>query len=107
MEAGSDDVELGGNIILSGFREIDGATMIILKKIVGNYAKKFSERCANFEKLILTIKTVHRTEKSEKYEMHGKLLHDGKQNFAEEIDRNLFVAADKILKRLENSILNI
>ena len=39
-----DTVELGGNIQLNGFSRLDGASMIILKKIVGNYAKKIAEK---------------------------------------------------------------
>ena len=45
----SDALQLGGNIELSGFREIDPASMVIIKKIVGNYARKFSDHFDGFE----------------------------------------------------------
>ena len=92
---------LGGNIELSGFKELDGASMIILKKIIGNQAKRFAE-LGGFEKLLLKMKMVHKTEKSEKYEIHGTLKSAGQHLHADAIDRNLFFAVDKVLKRLES-----
>ncbi len=97
-------LELGGNIELTGFRELDGGSMIILKKIVGNYAKKFSELAKNFEKLHLTMKAIHEREKSEKYELHAKVIDNGKLYNAEAVDRNLFVAVDSILKKIEKEM---
>lgn len=99
-----DTVVLGGNIELSGFSELDGGSMIILKKVVGNYAKKFSERCSKFEKLSVNMKTVHEREKSEKYELHAKLLDNGNPSTSEVTDRNLFFALDSVLKKIENMI---
>ena len=43
-----DNVQLGGNIELSGFRDIDGASMVVLKKIIGNYARRLSELSEKF-----------------------------------------------------------
>ncbi len=37
-------VRLGGNIELFGVGSIDGASMIVLKKIIGTYARQFSEK---------------------------------------------------------------
>ena len=99
-----DNVVLGGNIELSGFREIDGGSMIIIRKIVGNCAKKFSTLCGNFEKLHITMKPVHKTEGSEKYEIHAKVIDNGKPITAEETDRNLFIVLDSVLKRVEAEI---
>ena len=97
-------MQLGGNIDLSGFREIDSASMIVLKKIVGNYAKRMSELSKNFEKLSLTMKPVHQTEKSEMYEIHAKLMDNGKLFVSEVTERNLFVAVDNALKKVINEI---
>jgi len=99
-----DIMQLGGNIDLSGFREIDSASMIVLKKIVGNYAKRMSELSKNFEKLSLTMKPVHQTEKSELYEIHAKLMDNGKLFVSEVTERNLFVAVDNALKKVINEI---
>ncbi len=97
-------VTLGGNIQLSGFHDFDGGSQIILKKIIGNYAKRFSEICVRFELLKLQLKKVHEREKSEKYEIHGMIMDDGKHYNASTDDMNLFFALDKTLKKLENEI---
>lgn len=95
-----DDVlEFGGNIVLCGFSDIDKATMVIVKKIVGNYAKKFSESLTGFEKVKVTVKTVHKREKSEKYEVHVNLMVNGETKASEVIDMNLFFALDTALKK--------
>jgi len=95
-----DIMQLGGSIELSGFRGIDGSSMVVLKKIVGNYAKRMSEIAEKFEKLSLIMKPVHETEKSELYEIHAKLLNNGKLVVSEVTERNLFVAVDNALKKI-------
>ncbi len=104
MAEESDSLELGGNIELSGFSEIDSASLIIVKKVVGNYVKKISEQNKKFEKLSLNMKEVHKTEKSEKYEIHCVVTIGGK-NFASEItERNLFVGIDSVLRKVDKEI---
>lgn len=100
-------IELGGNIELVGFKEvIDGATMIVLKKIVGNYVRKFSEISKTFEKLTLTLKEVHTSqdEKSRKFELHARVLNGGKPITSEVTDKNLFFAVDSALKKVEKML---
>jgi len=99
-----DSMQLGGSIELSGFRDIDSASMVVLKKIIGNYGRKFSEIAEKFEKLHVTMKPVHETEKSEKYEIHAKLINNGKPYVSEVIERNLFIAVDNALKKIESEI---
>ena len=93
-------LQLGGNIELSGFSELDGGTMIVLKKIVGNYVKKISTKTDNFEKLSLTMKTVHNNQ----FEVHAKMLDNGQQFTSEIVERNLFVAIDTVLKKIMNGM---
>ena len=100
----SDHIVLGGNIELSGFKEIDGSSMIVIKKIVGNYVKNISEQNKDFEKLHLVMKEIHKTPKSEKYEMHAKATVAGKVITAEVTEMNLFVVVDQVLKKLESEI---
>lgn len=100
----SDDVQLGGNIVLSGFRDIDGGSKVILRKIVGSYARKFSDTTSNFEQLALAMKIIHATEGSGKFEIKGKLIDNGTVYATDIIERNLFVAVDGVLKKLENSL---
>ena len=101
-----DTLNLGGNIELSGFSDIDSASMIILKKIVGNFAKKFADHNENFQKLHVTMKPVHEREKGEKYEIHGKVVINGRSASAEMVDRNLFYCLDKVMKKLESELEN-
>lgn len=99
-----ESVKLGGNIQLTGFREIDSSSMIVLKKIVGNYAKRISELTKKMEAIHITLKPIHEREKSEKYEVHAKVIDDGKVYASEMTDRNLFVAVDSALKKMVNEL---
>ena len=99
-----DNVQLGGNIELAGFKDIDGASMVVLKKMVGTYARKISEITEKFETLHITMKTVHGREKSEKYEIHAKVIDNGKPIVSEVVDRNLFIAIDNSLKKIIKEI---
>lgn len=99
-----EDVRLDSNIQLTGFRDIDGSSMIVIKKIVGTYAKRIAELTKNMQTLHVTLKEVHEREKSEKYEVHAKVIDDGKVFASEIVDRNLFVAVDGVLKKLVNEL---
>ena len=96
-----DKQDLGGNIQLSGFREISPGEMVVVKKIVGSYARKFSDAIDGYEGLNVHLKQVHKTESSEKYEIHAKLVYKGKTKTSESEERNLFMALDAVLKKLE------
>jgi hypothetical protein len=99
-----DDVmQLGGNIELSGFRDINGASMVILKKMIGNYARKMSEISDKFEKLHVK-KTAHEDEKGRMYHIQAEHLNDGKAHVSEFTDKNLFVAVDSALKKIMEDI---
>ncbi|MBS3158727.1 hypothetical protein J4206_05560 [Candidatus Woesearchaeota archaeon] len=101
-ESLNDTLELGGSIVLSGFRAIDGASMVILKKVIGNYVKRMSERAEKFEQLALTVKPIHQNESSKKFELNAKLLDNGKVFNSEFVDKNIFIAVDSALKKLES-----
>ena len=64
-ENSEDSLNLGGNIQLSGFRALDGASMIIIKKMVGSFANKIAEKCKKFQNLRIHLKKLHQTEGSE------------------------------------------
>ena len=99
-----DKQDLGGNIQLSGFKEISPGEMVVVKKIVGSYARKFSDSIKGYETLQVHLKQVHKTESSEKYELHAKLVYEGKTKSSESGERNLFVALDSALKKLESQM---
>ncbi len=48
-------IELGGNIKLKGFSELDAATLIVVKKVVGNHTKKLSQDHPDFSELIIDL----------------------------------------------------
>ena len=100
-----DSQQLGGNIELAGFREIDGGSMIVLKKIIGNYARKFSDRLEGIDKLSLTLKKIHDSGGKPKYELHCMLASKGQQYTSELTDYNLFFVVDKVLKNVESTAL--
>ncbi|MFC1728136.1 hypothetical protein ACFLZ7_01565 [Nanoarchaeota archaeon] len=93
-----DTLVLGGGIELTGFKELDRAQVVVVKKIVGSYARKFSDRSEKFEKLGLTMKKVGNSQ----FEVHGKLTDNGKVNTSEVTGQNIFVVMDSVLKKLEN-----
>ncbi len=97
-------MELGGNITLRGFSELDGSTMIVVKKIIGNYVKRFGDICEKFEGINVYLKPVHSTEGSVKHEIKVKLMDNGNPLNSEIIERNLFFGIDKVMKKIENSI---
>lgn len=94
-------IELGGSIFLVGFNDIDSSKMIVLKKIVGNYTKKFTDTCKKFESITITLKKVHDIEDSTKYEIQVKVIDCGKPVNSQATDKNLFVAVDSVLKKIE------
>ncbi len=78
--------ELGGNIKLGGFEEIDPAKIIIVKKIVGTFVKGWSEKfevkeCIidlkdkDINKIIVTLNDITETGKGDNlFLVLGKLL---------------------------------
>lgn len=94
-------IELGNNITLIGFKTLEPAKLVVVKKVVGNYAKKINEVIGPFNKLILHLKEIHKTaEANQKYEIQGKLELTSKQYNSEVTDYNLFFAIDKALSTI-------
>jgi len=98
-------IELGGNIKLTGFRDFDPGSLMIVKKIVGNFVKKYSE-LEKIDELHLTVKPVHESEEKGKarYEIHGRILRNGKVITAEDTSFNLFMTLSSVLGKLENEM---
>ncbi|MFH1849807.1 MAG: hypothetical protein ABH879_06500 [archaeon] len=99
-----DSFELGGNIVLKGFRDIDRANMVIVKKMVGSYARRMTDLSPKFESLTLDLKKIHETEKSEKYEVQAKLINDGKPMNSSSLERNIFFAIDRALGKIVSEL---
>lgn len=93
-------IELGKNIELIDFKEVERDNFFIIKKIVGNFVKKIQDRNNGFEKLSLHLKKVHSSE----YELLGKLMINGNIYSSEVINYNLFYALNEILRKLEAEV---
>ena len=94
------EIQLGGNIRLSGFSELERSDLTVVKKIVGNYAKKISETADSFQELSLTLKKIH----NNTYEINGKVIAKGGPYTSSETDNNLFFALDNVLKNIFEQI---
>lgn len=85
-------IELGGSIFLENFEIIEPGQMIVVRKVVGNYTKKISEKHTDFKKI--TVSIVPET----KYKLTAKLeTSETKESEAE--NPNLFFALDKALAK--------
>lgn len=90
-------IELGGNIKLIGFNELDAASLIVVKKITGNYARKISEKVnSGLDELSLELKNTEDAQKG----INSNLKIKDKEINAEVQDVNLFYALDKALSKL-------
>lgn len=89
-----DVVELGGNIQLSGFKDVEKALLVVIKKVVGSYARKFSDGLKDFEKLSVGL--------SGKSNIKATLNAEGQEFVAESKADNLFFALDAALKDIES-----
>ncbi|MCK4670625.1 MAG: hypothetical protein KAT43_05475 [Nanoarchaeota archaeon] len=107
MDTDAESIKLGGNIELSGFRELDSGSMIILKKIIGNYVRRFSDQSAKFEGIRIVLKPVFTSnlEKPSRFEVQGKLFDNGKMYSANHSDNNVFVTIDRVLGKIERSLM--
>lgn len=90
-------MELGGNIFLENFEQIESGKLIVVKKVVGNYTKNISEKAKGFKKIIIGLG------KSEGYEINVKLEAD---EIVEDSlkDKNLFFALDGALAKVLSRI---
>lgn len=100
-------IELGGNIQLTGFKVLDSGSLVIIKKIVGNYMRKFSDT-TKVDSLQITIKPIHTNSEqvspTDKFELHARLNCDGKLFTSEVTEHNIFVTLDRSLAKIESSL---
>lgn len=89
-------VELGGNIILEGFDSLDSGSLIIVKKIVGNYTKKIASNNMNYKRLKISLENL------DSYELKAELVLGDNTHNSESKDNNLFMALNNVLNNLNN-----
>ena len=101
-----DEINLGGNITLSGFKELDKTTMVVVKKIVGSRTKKITDSYENFENITVKLKQMHGDKKTEKglFEIHIRVVLGGKQTVSEATGRNLFFILAEAFSKLEKQL---
>ncbi len=85
-------IELGGNIFLENFETIEQGQMIVVRKVVGNYTKKISEKFNDFKKI--TVSIVPETKYKVKVTLETSETKD-----SEAENPNLFFALDKALAK--------
>ena len=96
--------EFNASVELAGFRDLDSSSMTIITGNIDKHARKLSSHCNKMEKLHITLKKIHEREKGEKYDIHAKVLDNGKAFTSQVVDRNLFAAVDKALEKLVREI---
>ncbi|MBS3151111.1 HPF/RaiA family ribosome-associated protein [Candidatus Woesearchaeota archaeon] len=93
-------IQLGERIQLSNFEELQPGELTILKKMIGNHANKFHD----FTKLHITLKEVHKKEKSQKYQVNALLELNSKVYESESTHFNLFFTINEVLDRLKRQV---
>lgn len=92
-------ISLGGNIQLNGFQNLQGAKMIVLRKIAGNYTKQIQEKRKDYERLTLTLEG-----DESNATIKAELKAGGSQITAEDTQNNMFVALDNTFKKILGQI---
>jgi|TARA_Y100000034_G_C6744299_1_gene330469 hypothetical protein len=86
-------IELGGNITLINFEQIENGELIITRKVAGNYTKEISKKYQDFKKIIITI--IPETKYRIKINLEKE---NNKESEAE--NSNLFFALDQALSKI-------
>lgn len=93
-------IQFGERIQLDNFNDLEPGELTILKKMIGNRANHFQ----NFTKLHLTLKEVHKTAETEKFQINAQLEIDDKHYEAESTNFNLFFAINEVLDALKKQL---
>ena len=92
-------IQLGGNIELEGFEAIEPGKLVVVKKLVGNYARQISDSSKEFEKLSVSI-----SRNNEGYTLTAMAVIAGNKKSEEAKDKRLFYGLDQVLGALLNSV---
>lgn len=92
-----DTIELGGNIQLVNFKDIEPGKLVVIKKMVGKYTKDISEKNKEFKKLVVTLKEPD-------FIIEAKVFIADKEETEEIQNNNVFFALDKALGNLKGKI---
>lgn len=92
-------ISLGGNIELNGFQNIEKAKLVVLKKIIGNYAKQMQENKSDYKKLVITLEGNESNAK-----IRSELIAGNNSIRGNDTQNNIFVAIDGSLKKILEQI---
>lgn len=84
-------IELGGNITLEGFDNVEPSKLVVVKKMIGNYVKKIQEKI-KFNNITIELEN--------EFKISTKLSYNSKETTSEYQDNNLFFAIDKALNQI-------
>ncbi|MEK6967179.1 MAG: hypothetical protein AABX51_00955 [Nanoarchaeota archaeon] len=97
-------VETGGDLRLSGFHDLDPGEKEEAVRVVTHYERRFKEICDGLDRIKVTLKKIHHTERSDMYELHASVKDKRGHYEANIVGRKLFIALDEVLKKIENEI---
>ena len=86
-------IELGGNIKLEGFDNIEPSKLVVIKKIVGNFVKNLEAE--NKVSLTLTL-----SEQNPEFKIDAALTINEKNKTSSVTEKNLFFALNNVLTKL-------
>lgn len=92
-------IELGGNIKLDGFEGLENHLLIVVKKVIGNYAKKISDKNSEFKELTVVLK-----KENSDFKIEAKTVVGDKTESSDAVSNNLFVALGDALSKLLEKI---
>ena len=96
---GTDTVSLGGNIELNGFKDVENAKLVVLKKIIGNSVKEIQGKKSDYEKISITLEGDENNAS-----IKVELTAGGSCITGEDTQNNIFVALDGALKKVMEQI---
>ncbi len=88
-------IELGGNIRLEGFEDAEKGSLVIIKKIVGNYVRNMQQK-HKFKSLELMMK--NKVNFSAKLELENKKIESKIEN------KNVFFGLNGVLKDVSEQL---
>jgi hypothetical protein len=89
-------MELGGNIKLSGFNNLDHATLIVVKKMIGNYARKITETIGPLQELKLSLENSD----ASGWDLKASLILNSSNFSSQNKGSNLFYTMNNVLNSI-------
>lgn len=98
-------MSIGNDIILTGFKDLDEQTQMQVKKLVETHVNTIRNHFGEkFNRVNLTLKSIHKRETSQKYDINIHLRVDNKDYYAEFVDRNLFTTIDTVFEKVQKEV---